>query len=394
MQTTPADIHDSALLQLLGDILRPDADASATPALRLQLMRSGSPWQALVDLALGQGVLLPLILALTTRTLAPPIPRSVRNDAHVSVQLQGVYASHLEFRSRQREQLDHILSGLARAGVTPLILKGARYLIDPLGPWCEARTMADFDILVRQADAERSFTALKAAGYREATEKVPFYAPAYSHHLPPLEHPEQPLTLELHVHPLTSAANRIMTTEQVWTWAASGADRTFYVMPPRWHALHGLLHHQVQDRGHLQRKLSIKGVWEWAMLAQAFSDDDWTAVRAHMRAAKALDILDSWSLQARRLFHLEAPWLGEVSTSARAHAEASLRQAFKPYWRRRVGQLTDEFTASFARETLARKYDVAPAQVSLVHAGKNLVDLMQRHRGNLLRRLSGSRDQA
>ena len=72
MQTTPPDIRDSKLLRLLGEILRSDVDGSNTSGLRLQLMGSGFSWQALVDLALGQGVLLPLIFALTARMLSPP----------------------------------------------------------------------------------------------------------------------------------------------------------------------------------------------------------------------------------------------------------------------------------------------------------------------------------
>jgi hypothetical protein len=70
---TPADIQDSAQLRLLGDILQPDMNVSAIGALRLRLMQPGFSWQALVELALGQGVLLPLIFALTKRSLLPPI---------------------------------------------------------------------------------------------------------------------------------------------------------------------------------------------------------------------------------------------------------------------------------------------------------------------------------
>ncbi|MGP8120456.1 MAG: hypothetical protein ACLP8B_08015, partial [Xanthobacteraceae bacterium] len=76
MLTTPATIRDSSLLSLLGDILRPDIDPATTGAMRLRLMRRGFSWQALVDLARGQDVLLPLIFSLNARGLLPPIPRS------------------------------------------------------------------------------------------------------------------------------------------------------------------------------------------------------------------------------------------------------------------------------------------------------------------------------
>jgi hypothetical protein len=387
VQTTPPDIRDSKLLRLLGEILRSDVDGSNTSGLRLQLMGSGFSWQALVDLALGQGVLLPLIFALTARMLSPPIPRSIKNDSHVSVRLERVYTIHLEYRKREKEQLEELLLVLERARVAPLILKGARYLVDPVGAWGEARAMGDFDLLVRRSDSERAHAALTAAGYRQMPgNAAPFES---AHHLPPLEHPDHPMALEIHLDPLTPTAGKIMGTREVWAHASKAEAGAFFVLPPAWHAVHGLLHHQVQDRGHAQYKLCIKGLWEWSVLAHAFTDDDWRLVRTHMRAARALDILDSWSIQSHRLFGLEPPWLTEISATARRHADATLRRAFRPYWMRRAGQIADELKVSFARETLAAKYDVAPGHVSLEHAARNLMELVQRHHGNVLQRLTG-----
>lgn len=391
MQTTHAEIQDRVRLQLLGDILQLDTNRSATSTLRLKLLQPGFSWQALVELALAQGVLLPLIFALSTRSLSPPIPRSITWEKHVSVQLQGVYALHLAYRQRERQQLEDVLQVLKRARVAPLILKGARYLVAPVDEWCEARAMADFDILIQPGDIQSARTALAAAGYRQASDQAAPYKSA--HHLPPLEHPDHPKTLEIHVHPLTAAAATIMNTRQVWDKANTAQSGAFLVLPPIWHAVHGLLHHQVQDRGHVLHKLCIKGLWEWSMLARAFTEDDWNAVRAHMQAARALDILDSWLLQSHRLFGLEVPWLAEICPAAERHADATLRRAFWPYWIRRSRQIADELTVSFARPTLAAKYDVPPAHVSLAHVGRNLMELLQRYHGSVLQRLSGSDQQ-
>lgn len=388
MQTTPADIQDSAQLRWLGDILRPDIDASVTSTLRLKLLRPGFSWQALVNLALEQGILLPLIFALTRRSLLPPIPRSIKCEKHVSVQLQGVYAVHLAYRQRERQQLEHLLQVLKRAQVVPLILKGARYLVNPVDEWCEARAMADFDILIQPGDVQSASTALAAAGYQQISDQAAAYKSA--HHLPPLKHPDHPKMLEIHVHPLTPAAAKMLSTRDVWDKAKRGHSQAFLVLPPVWHAVHGLLHHQVQDRGHAQRRLCIKGLWEWLMLARAFTEDDWKAVKAHMRTARALDILDSWLLQSHWLFGLEVPWASEISSAAKRHADSTLRRALWPYWMRRSGQIADELGMSFARPTLAAKYDIPPAHVSLAHVGRNLKELTQRHRGGVLQRLTGS----
>jgi hypothetical protein len=387
VQTTPPDIADLELLRVLGEILRPCPDETETSALRSRLLRPGFSWQGLIDLALAQGVLLPLIHALSSRALAPPIPRSFTDDRHVSVRLQRVYSLHLDYRRRQQTQLQQLRDIFARANITPLLLKGVRYLAEPDGDWREARAMGDFDMLVHPGDAGRAQAALIEAGYRSTSSPAPYRS---SHHLAPLEHPGHPMSLELHVEALIPAAQRLLSSHQVWALATRTGPDDFFVLPPAWHALHGMLHHQVQDRGHALRKLCVKGLWEWSMLASRFTPDDWSALRDHMAAAGALDVLDSWSMLADRLFRLETPWLTGGSAAARRHAERTLRQAFDPYWRRRTAQIADELKLSFAREALAARYDVSPAEISLAHVGRNLVELAKRHQGGMLRRLTGS----
>jgi hypothetical protein len=391
---TPAEIRDSALLKLLGDILRPDIDPTATGAMRLRLMHQGFSWQALVDLARGQGVLLPLVFALNARGLLPPIPRSIKyRDSHVTARLGEIYRQHLAQRQSDKRQLEEVLLVLEDAGIVPLILKGARYLVAPVASWCEARSMADFDILLQPSNAERAFTLLKAQGYRQFPSAGFNYGPNFSHHLPALQHPSQLAAVEIHTHALSVAGQRIMSTQHVWARATKAGNGSFFVLPIGWHALHGLLHHQVQDRGHVQRALNIKALWEWTMLAREFTGDDWDAIRAHMREARAADVLDSWLMQSHRLFGREIPSFLEISASARAHADATFRLASRPYWIRRTKYITDQLRASFARETLANKYGIPPSRVSLLHAGKNLMDLLRRHHGNMLQRLTGYRDQ-
>lgn len=393
MLTTPDDIADAARLALLGDLLRPGIAPAAIGPLRLRLMGPGFSWQELVDLARGQGVLLPLILALSKHKLLPPIPRSMP-DTHVGVALERTYAQHLAYRQADRRQLDELLRILADAGTPPLMLKGARYLIDPLGPWCEARTMSDIDILLRPRDATTAFAALRAAGYRQMVGDEFVYGAAYSHHLPALVHPDHALAVEIHVEALSAAGQRYMPTARLWDHATEATDGRCLVLPPVWQALHGLLHHQVQDHGHSQRTLNVKALWEWAMLDGGFTAADRSAMEGHMQRVGGADVLQSWQLQAARLFGLDRARTAGASRTASAHAEATFRLALRPYWRRRARYLAGQLRASFARETLASKYDVAPAQVSLRHAARNMVDLLRRHRGNLLLRLTGDRDQA
>jgi hypothetical protein len=132
----------------------------------------------------------------------------------------------------------------------PLVLKGARYLVEPVAPWYEARTMGDFDILVRPSDAERAFAALKAEGYQQSTSDSFIYGKNFSPHLPALQHPGQPVALEIHIQSLSIAGQRIMSTQHVWAHAVKASNGPFFVLPTKWHTLHGLLNHQIHDRGY------------------------------------------------------------------------------------------------------------------------------------------------
>lgn len=388
MQATHPDIPDPALLHVLGDILRPSYTTDQTSLVRLALLRPGFRWEALTGLADDQGVLLPLVQALTARSLAPPIPRAQAPDSHVSVRLANVWSAHLGHRQRQIRQMQDLLAALDRARITPLLLKGMRYLADPVGPWGVARTMGDFDILVRPADTDAAHDALVGAGYRRARHpETPYRA---AHHLPPLDHPDHPMSVEIHVEALTAAASKLLDTTRIWHRAVQTRDGNALLLPPVWQALHGLLHHQVQDRGHHLHKLCVKGLWEWTMLVQGLSRDDWSLLRDHMTNAGAVEILDSWCWQAHGLFALEPPWLSAIGPAARDHADRTLRRAVRPYWRRRLVQVDDELRVSFARESLAERYGLAPADISLTHVGRYLRELAQRHRGGVLRRLTGS----
>jgi hypothetical protein len=136
--------------------------------------------------------------------------------------------------------------------------------------------------------------------------------------------------------------------------------------------------------------VDIKALWEWTMLACEFTPDDWGTIRAHMHAARASDVLDSWLVQSQRLFGLSR--FSGISAIARAHADATFRLAYKPYWIRRAIHLADQLRFSFARERLAGKYDIPPSRVSLFHAGKDVMGLFRKHRGNGSERLTGHRD--
>jgi putative nucleotidyltransferase-like protein len=389
LELLPPSIRNPDLLVLLGDILKADADQTAVPALRVRLMRPDFSWQALVDLAGQHDVLPPLIHALCQRSLLPPLPQkpTQSHDDHVTLRLQQCYRDHLARRRLQTAQLQDILRCLNRAGLVPLILKGARYVAAPLPAWSEARTFRDLDLLLRPGDADRAFAILVADGYRPGQAYMRDY-----HHLPDLEREGEPVSVEIHTAALSVAGQGAMSTDFVWRHAVKAADGSFFVLPAKWQALHCLLHHQLCDRGFARRILALKPLWEWTMLTRDCARDDWEDIEGHMRAAGALDLLGSWLTQAHRLFGASRPQLIAISAQAAQNAAETLKRASAPHWRRRTSFVVDQLRYALSKDTLAARYGKAPEQISLADAGRYLIRLLRQHRGSLLRRLAGHQD--
>jgi hypothetical protein len=390
LEVLPPTIADAESLGLIGEILRVRPTVPATSALRAKLFRSS--WQQLVDFASGHAVLMPCILALKQRALLLPLPRSggKGSGTHVTSVLEDAYARHLDRRAALREQLAELVAALNRHGIVPLLIKGGRYLTDDSPPWSEARDMRDLDILVPRGSAAAAIAALEAEGYAAASREAPT-----DQHLPEMRRSDRCSTVEPHVEALGYAGRRIVATDLLWSVSVAGclADRQLRVLPPAWHLLHALLHHQVSDRGYARHVLALKDVWEFACHADGLPAEDWRAIAHHMQRAGAADILGSLIAQAELLFGLVPPASVTPSAAARAHAEKTLRRAQSPTWLRRFLFAADKLSFAFAPQTLAARYPGSKGN-PLGVAGRHIGFLLRLHGADTLRRLRNRRDGA
>ncbi len=389
MELLPPRIRDSNLLALLGDLLGGDRDRVAAASLHIKEAGGNFRWQGLIELASQQDALHPLLQVLSNLALLP----SARNAGQAAVadditaRLNRYYGEHLIRRELQKAQLDRVLGIFDRADVRPLILKGARYLIAPIGAWCEGRTLRDFDLLLRPDDAHKAFAALVAEGYRAGETYMPNY-----HHLPDLHRSGEPARVEIHTDGLAAIAQSVVPTEFLWRNARPGADGRSFVLPPKWQALHCLVHHQLSDHGFARRVLAVKPLWEWTMLTRDLPRYDWLDIMAHLQAAGALDLLGSWLVQSQALFGVPAPNFIAISAQARRNAVTTLALASAPQWRRRAGFVASQLGFAFSRETLAARFGKTPSGVSVADGARYFVQLLRTHRGGLLRRLLGNGD--
>jgi hypothetical protein len=381
----PPKIADTVLFSLILEVI---ADRPVDLAdLRVRLMNF-SP-QAWVDVASNQGVLFPFIRALKSRSLLLPVPigeNSAVFHKHPTLQLEAVYRRHLDRRRDQCDQLIEVVRALNGGGVVPLLLKGARYLIAPVDPWCEARDMRDLDLLVQKGETDQAVSVLKAVNYRFEEGFVPV-----DQHLPELRCAGRPSAVEIHTHSLPFSARIFLSTTEVWQHAipVSAEKVRFFVLPNEWQLLHCLLNHQLADHGHARRILGAKGLWELTMLGTKLPEEGWQAIVNHLERHGQLDLLASWMVQASRIFGLTYPQWIKISSDARAHADETFARATAPEWWRRLIFLVDQLRFGFARETLAARYQLNEADVSLRTVARHISFLARRYRGRMLRRLTG-----
>jgi hypothetical protein len=381
----PPTVTDRKLIALLGSVLAIAPTPESTSALRLSFFQSNFSWQTLVELAAAHEVLPPFIFSLNQRALLPPLPAKLTKEAraaHVTSRLASAYADHLEHQSDLRSQLIAALIALNAQGIVPVLLKGAAHLTMPRPGWHEARAMRDLDLLVRAEDAGRAHALLASLGYRADPNPPPV-----DRHLPELYMPGRSGTIEIHTEALAFPARRALTTEEVFA-RAEGRDSyevRFKVLPPPWHALHGLLHHQLSDRGHARRMLAVKGLWEFARVAAELSPQAWGDIITQAEQREILTVLSSWAIQANRLFGLEAPTKLFGFEAGRKHADATFKRARMSQGARQALFVADKLKFAFAPRTLALRYgDSSAGTAALRHIG-----FLWSRRGQLARRWLG-----
>jgi lauroyl/myristoyl acyltransferase len=372
----PPTVTDYDLLALLGRVLENEPTPQSTGELRLRFFQSGFSWQALVDLAVAHEVLPPLVFALNERALLLPVPAGLSEEgraAHVTSRLAAAYLQHLDRQADLREQLKTAIGALNNQGIVPTLLKGAVHLTRTVPKWHEARGMRDLDLLVPASEAETAHRTLVSLGYEPDPDPPPI-----DRHLPELRLSRRAGAIEIHTEALSFSARHALATEEVFDRAEmqrfDGVE--VKLLPPEWHLLHNLLHHQLADRSHARRMLAIKGLWEFSRVGGEVSPVGWQSIIQHAAQRGFLDVLSSWAVQASRLFGLKAPDELMGLEAGRRHAEATLRQAGQHHALRRGAFVVDKLRFAFARETLALRYRLSG----------NAPSAALRHMGFLLRR--------
>ncbi|NQD35746.1 nucleotidyltransferase family protein [Permianibacter sp. IMCC34836] len=177
-------------------------------------------------------------------SLALKIPEKLLPD-HAPVQRAVATAkvSAAATANRMRWEIDQLVPALNRVGVKPLLLKGAAYLAHGL-PASRGRLFSDIDLLVPRERLAAVEDSLRYAGYvgthLDAYDQR--YYRQWMHELPPLQHMQRLITLDVHHNILPLTARAKPSAEQLFAHAVPVAGTPFWALSPVDMVLHSICH--------------------------------------------------------------------------------------------------------------------------------------------------------
>jgi len=141
-----------------------------------------------------------IVSAASHHLVTPTLGWCWRDADWVPPEIRDYFTAALELnRARNgtlRQGLELAVRALNAAGMTPVLLKGAAILSEPLYPDDGIRFMGDLDLLVPESALEPAARALAAVGFE--SEWAPPLPLGKHHHLPGLEHRQFGAGVELH----------------------------------------------------------------------------------------------------------------------------------------------------------------------------------------------------
>ncbi len=278
-------------------------------ALRESLLQDVA-WDRLVPTAAALG-LVPLLhrtFAMDEfRDRVPPAVRAaLARGAHSAACMMAI----------QMEGLDLAVAALRRAGIEPVLLKGAALALT-LYEQPALRPMQDLDLLVRQEEVERAAGVLTELGLRAIrTSRGRDFYDAHHHAVPMIDSGGR-LLVEIHRGIARPAAGLYVDPAPLIEWAAvvESNGRRYRVLSLEDQFLHAAIHLSHTDRfiGKLRDLLDIDA------LVDSAKDLDWGTILEAARSSTASRSLYTTLDLSRRLLGTPIPRevLSELSRSAR-----------------------------------------------------------------------------
>lgn len=267
-------------------------------------------------------------IGLAARDYALPMLTSVLNQSGLFAQVPTEpatyldYALHANARANDaiREQVLVVGRVLEQIGVEGVLLKGAAWLFET-GPAARDRMMRDIDLLVPASRIIAVRQALAAAGFRAS--QIILGEEGHVHDQP-LEHPDHPVSLEVH-HELTTRPNLLSGAEVIRQAVPVAGGLAVPSLAHR--LLHNVIHGQLINGHYAGGVLDMRDAMDVGRLVCLGEDViDWLALDGEARQQGTCGLLAASLHQARFVTGCILPAPFAADSSAKRHLRRCLLQ--------------------------------------------------------------------
>lgn len=200
----------SALFLFTGKCLAMDENPSVREEVVSAISGGSVPWEEFVWTGSSHYVLPALYTAFERNGILPLLPDDLTEH------LQNIYTLNAARNKRILVQCRHIAALLSPADIRPVFFKGAALLLMGLYQDPGDRLMEDIDILLLETEIPEALDLLLKGGYvPHPVEEGKEEAYTDHHHLPPMYHPGQVATLEIHRYPVHEEYRKLIREEAV-----------------------------------------------------------------------------------------------------------------------------------------------------------------------------------
>jgi len=285
-------------------------------------------------------------------------------------------------------ELKEAARALNSVGITPLLLKGAGQLVQPIHDAVGSRLLSDLDILIPPEKLPRALDAIFANGYEamDVTNDIEKF-----HHYAPLFKAGHFGIIELHRRPFNININHVLPTQAIVTAADEyTVDGCHFLLPSPTHALLiCLLHSREWELGSFgqrddPRQYNLRALHDLtAMNLSVYGRIDWIYISRILKKSGLSHLLEAYLVAAHKLFGMPYPEGAMPGPTGRLRYSINMGVMRWP-----IVELLTRYTHDFMAFHISQRYGCALKPLPLAAYRMHYLALYIRHKVSRLYRLT------
>lgn len=305
----------------------------------------------------------PLVIEIASQKLvSPAIGHVLTLHPDVPDDVKAYFAAVIGLNQERNAILENticdVTAALNRAGLTPLLLKGAANLFDGLYPDRTARIMGDIDILVPAEGVSAASEVLTATGYPTVEPMPPvkrwINVASRAHHLPMHANDTSGAGVELHFELFGPGYAHLINAKDALARALprNRDGLRYLLLCPADRVTHNIVHARMHHEAHRKGLVSLRQMADLALLIDRYGGAiDWREIKGRFASAGTSAVLRDQAGLLQEIFGRDIP----VPVPPRAATVAVLRRAIarKPAAFAPVREIAALYWAGFCRHPLS-----------------------------------------